>query len=196
MIKQGKDRRSQRTRLALIHALIELLSAKHYDQITIQEIVDQANIGRATFYTHYQNKDDLLRSGFERILDMLVQTISLNEKDQYQFDTSVLFHHAHGHYELYRTLIWGSGFDLLTKEGLAALSKKIEDRLTLLLTGRQSPSIPLPILSCSMAGALLIMLKWWLENKMPYTPERMDEIFQQLVMPGIKTVLGLTETIE
>jgi AcrR family transcriptional regulator len=196
MTKQGQDRRSQRTRQALIHALIELLAARHYDRITIQDIVDQANVGRATFYAHYQNKDDLLKSGFERVLDMLVQQIVSSENDQCLFDTSMLFHHAQGHYELYRTLVWGSGFDLLTKEGHAALSKKIEDRFALLLTGRQPPSIPLPILSCSMAGAVLIMLKWWLDNKMPYSPERMNEIFQQLVMPGVRTVLGLTETIE
>jgi AcrR family transcriptional regulator len=196
MTKQGQDRRSQRTRQALIHALIELLAARHYDRITIQDIVDQANVGRATFYAHYQNKDDLLKSGFERVLDMLVQQIVSSENDQILFDTSMLFHHAQGHYELYRTLVWGSGFDLLTKEGHAALSKKIEDRFALLLTGRQPPSIPLPILSCSVAGAVLIMLKWWLDNKMPYSPERMNEIFQQLVMPGVRTVLGLTETIE
>jgi len=196
MTEQGQDRRSQRTRQSLIHALLELLAARHYDQITIQDIVDQANVGRATFYTHYQNKDDLLKSGFERMLDILVQQIVSNEKDQCLFNTSMLFHHAQGHYELYRTLIWGSGFDLLTQEGHAALSEKIEDRFALLFSERQTTSIPLPILACSVAGALLIMLKWWLENKMPYSPERMDEIFQQLVMPGVRTVLGLTETIE
>ncbi len=196
MTEQGQDRRAQRTQQALINALIELLAARHYDQITIQDIVDQANVGRATFYAHYQNKDDLLKSGFERILDILVQQIVSSEKDQCLFDTSMLFHHAQGHYELYRTLVWGSGFELLTKEGHAALSKKIEDRFALLLTGRQPPSIPLPILSYSVAGTLLILLKWWLDNKMPYPPERMDEIFQQLVMPGVRTVLELTEIAE
>ncbi|MFH1634907.1 MAG: TetR/AcrR family transcriptional regulator [Chloroflexota bacterium] len=196
MTEQGQDRRAQRTRQALIHALIELLATRHYDQITIQDIVDQANVGRATFYAHYQNKDDLLKSGFERVLDILARQIVSNEKDQCSFDTSMLFRHAQGHYELYRTLIWGSGFELLTKEGHAALSKKIEDRFALLLIGRQPPSIPLPILSCSVAGALLILLKWWLENKMPYSPERMDEIFQQLVMSGVRTILGLTETAD
>ncbi len=196
MTKQEQDRRALRTQQALINALLELLSTRHYDKITVQDIVEQANVGRATFYAHYQNKDDLLKSGFERILDTLVQQIVSCEKDQCPFDTSVLFHHAQGHYDLYRTLVWGSGFELLTKEGHAALSKKIEDRFTLLLAGRQPPSIPLPILSYSIAGALLIMLKWWLDNKMPHTPERMDEIFQQLVMPGVSTVLGLTGTIE
>ncbi len=196
MTKKGQDRRSQRTRQALIHALIELLETKHYDQISIQNIVDQANVGRATFYTHYQNKDDLLKSGFERVLDVLSQQIVSNEKGQFSFDTSMLFQHAQGHFELYKTLVWGSGFDLLTKEGHASLSKKIEDRIDLLLTGRQPPSIPPPILFYSLAGTLLIMLKWWLDNKMPYSPEHMDKIFQQLIMPGLRTVLGITEPIE
>ena len=195
MTEQEQDRRALRTQQALINALLELLSTRHYDKITVQDIVEHANVGRATFYSHYQNKDDLLKSGFERILDTLVQQIVSFEKDQCLFDTSMLFHHAQGHYELYRTLIWGSGLELLTKEGHAALSKKIEDRFTLLLKGRQPPTIPLPVLSYSMAGSLLIMLKWWLDNKMPYSPERMDEIFQQLVMSGVRTVSGLTGTL-
>jgi AcrR family transcriptional regulator len=162
--EQEQDRRALRTQQALINALLELLSARHYDKITVQDIVEQANVGRATFYSHYQNKDDLLKSGFERILDTLVQQIVSFEKDQCLFDTSILFHHAQGHYELYRTLVWGSGFDLLTKEGHAALSKKFEDRFTLLLKGRQPPSIP-------------------------------HEIFQQLVMSGVRTVLGFTGSL-
>jgi len=193
MTVQEQDRRSQRTRQALIHALIELLAARHYDQITIQDIVDRANVGRSTFYAHYQNKDDLLKSGFERMLDTLVQQIVSSEEDQCLFDASMLFRHAQGHYNLYRTLVWGSGFELLTKDGHAALSKKLEDRFGLLQSRKRPPSIPLPILSYSVAGALLVMLKWWLDNKMPYSPERMDEIFQQLIMPGARIALGVTE---
>jgi len=47
---------------------------------------------------------------------------------------------------------------------------------------------PLPVLACSLAGSLLILLKWWLDNKMPYPPERMNAMFQQLVMTGIQSV--------
>jgi hypothetical protein len=42
-----------------------------------------------------------------------------------------------------------------------------------------------------LSGSLLILLKWWLENGMPCTPETMDGIFQQLVMPGIRSALGV-----
>jgi AcrR family transcriptional regulator len=197
MAQQRQDRRSQRTQEALMDALIALLAIKHYDEISISDIVDRANVGRSTFYAHYQAKDDLLKSGFERVLDMLIQHISFGETDQgLHLDTAPFFRHAQGHYEIYRTLIWGSGFDVLTKDGHAALSAKFQESFTLLLSGRPEPSIPLAVLSYSMAGSLLILLKWWLDNKMPYSPEYMDEIFQQLVMSSARNILGLTETIE
>jgi AcrR family transcriptional regulator len=185
-----QDRRSQRTRQALIDALISLLAVKHYDAISIKDIVDQANVGRSTFYAHYQTKDDLLKSGFERVLDMLLQHITLSETNQnLNLDTTPLFRHAQSHYELYRTLAWGSGFELITMEGHAMLSAKLLQRLSKFVPGRVELSVPLPILSYSLAGSLLILLKWWLDNKMLYSPERMDEIFQRLVMPGIRDTL-------
>jgi AcrR family transcriptional regulator len=190
MTEQKQDRRTLRTREALIHALLELIENKHYDQITVEDIVQHANVGRSTFYAHYQSKDDLLLNGFEHQLDMLVQQLVFDADDQLKFDTSMLFQHAHGHYEIFRTLIWGSSMELLLKDGHAALSRKVEARLTQLLSTQQSPSIPLPILASAVAGVLLVLLKWWLDNKMPYTPERMNEIFQQLMMQGIRTAVG------
>jgi len=56
----SEDRRIQRTRKALIDSLRELIFEKGYDDISIQDITDRANMGRATFYLHYGEKDDLL----------------------------------------------------------------------------------------------------------------------------------------
>jgi AcrR family transcriptional regulator len=197
MDQQRQDRRSQRTQRALMDALIALLAVKNYDEISINDIVDHANVGRATFYVHFQDKDDLLRNGFERVLDMLIQHISLVEADQnLQLDTTPLFLHAKGHYELYRMLVWGSGFEVLTKDGHAALSAKFLESFTLFLSGKPEPPVPLAILSYSVAGTLLMLLKWWLDNKMPYSPEYMNGIFQQLVMPNIQNILRSAEIKE
>jgi AcrR family transcriptional regulator len=197
MTQQRQDRRSQRTQQALMDALIALLAVKHYDEISIIDISDRANVGRSTFYAHYQTKDDLLKCGFERVLDMLIHHISFDDANPgLRLDTTPLFLHAKGHYELYRTLVWGSGFELLTKDGHAALSAKFQENFTQLLSGKPEPSIPLAVLSYSMAGTLLILLKWWLDNRMPYSPEYMDQIFQQLVMSSARNILGLTETID
>jgi AcrR family transcriptional regulator len=193
MKTQGNDRRSRRTRLTLIQALIELLSSKQYDQITIKEIVDKANVGRSTFYAHFMDKNHLLESGFESMLDTLAEQIVLDEDTGYpSLDTTMLFRHGQGHFNLYRALIWGSGFDLVSHKGHAALSEKIEQRLSPLMMGKDLTVVPIPILAYSLAGSLLILYKWWLENKMPYPPERMNDFFQELVMPGVRSALGLS----
>jgi len=62
------DRRVQRTRELLQKALIDLINERGYDPITIQDIVDRANIGRTTFYLHYSSKDELLMSCHEAIV--------------------------------------------------------------------------------------------------------------------------------
>lgn len=190
MAHLGNDRRSQRTQQALMEALLGLLAEKHYDEISIHEIADRANVGRSTFYAHFPTKDELLKSGFERALDLLVQHVVIDGSDQeVRLDTTAFFRHAQGHSEVFRTLAWGSGLQLLTHAGHETLSAKLQERLAQVLAGKPEPSIPLPVLACSLAGTLLILLKWWLEHKMPYSPERMDEFFQRLAMPGARLAL-------
>ena len=58
------DRRVQRTRRLLHKALMSQVLEKKYESITVQEILDVADVGRSTFYTHFQDKDELLVSGF------------------------------------------------------------------------------------------------------------------------------------
>lgn len=59
------DRRVQRTRELLQKSLIDLIGERGYDAITIQDIVDRANVARTTFYVHYGSKDDLFLSCHE-----------------------------------------------------------------------------------------------------------------------------------
>ena len=182
------DRRTLRTQQTLIHALLELIDSKHYDQITVTDIVEHANIGRSTFYAHYQSKDDLLMSGFNQMLDQLVTQIKFDTTGILSFDITPLFKHAAGHFEIYRTLIWGTGFDLLIQDGHTAFTNKIEEHLAS-LTFTAAPSVPVPILATTLSGMILVLLKWWLDQKMPTSPEVMNEYFQQLLIPGVQRVI-------
>lgn len=65
------DRRSQRTRQALGDALVELMMEKGYEAVSIKEIIERANVGRSTFYTHFTDKDDLFVSQLDRLIDLL-----------------------------------------------------------------------------------------------------------------------------
>src|SRR5262245_49469875 len=62
------DRRVQRTKTSLRNALMGLAREKPYPSIAVKEILDRANVGRSTFYTHFRDKDELLHSGIYEML--------------------------------------------------------------------------------------------------------------------------------
>ena len=70
MKERTPDRRVQRTRRLLHKALMSRVLEKKYESITVQEILDRADVGRSTFYTHFQDKDELLVSGFENVKNL------------------------------------------------------------------------------------------------------------------------------
>src|SRR5204862_7811448 len=66
--KRTKDRRIQKTQKLLHEALYSLIHEKDYDAIAVKEILDRANVGRSTFYTHFGDKDELLVWGMHDML--------------------------------------------------------------------------------------------------------------------------------
>jgi AcrR family transcriptional regulator len=188
--KAEHDRRSQRTRRLLSHALIQLMQEKRYDKITVQDIIDRADVGRSTFYAHYLDKEDLLLRQFEEVLDLFSQHLELDESRAYaRMNVKGLFRHVQEFQPVYEAMVWGRGIELLYQQGQNFLSKRIEADFAAIQVGGKSPTIPVALLATHIASTLVTLLRWWLENKMPYSVERMDEIFHQLVMPGVHTAL-------
>ncbi len=87
-------------------------------------------------------------------------------------------------------MLKGQSGEVLLKTAQALLSKNIEQNLASALSEKRSPSVPLVVVAQYLAGAFLNLLKWWLEAEMPYSPERMDEMFQQLALPGVWAIVG------
>lgn len=69
----AEDRRIQKTLKLLREALVSLIAEKPYDSIVVKEILDRANVGRSTFYTHFRDKDELLSSGIHDMLGPVPQ---------------------------------------------------------------------------------------------------------------------------
>jgi len=177
-----QDRRSQRTRHLLGEALVGLIREKDYNSITVSDIIERANIGRSTFYAHYRDKDALFVGELDRVIEALSQQIPSQEESPF-FPSLGLFHHVGEEYELYKALLWGSGIDLLIKHLQRSLTNRIEQGLQ---KNERDTDIPIPILASFIAGSFLTLLKWWLENKMIYSPEEMDQMFKKLTMAGIE----------
>lgn len=183
------DRRTQRSRQSLSHALIALIQEKRYEAITVQDICDRANVGRSTFYTHYHDKDDLLTSNFQQVMESLGQPLAYRG-GQLIFPIAPLFEHVQGHHHLYQALLWGGGLEVLLRAGQKQWSQQIEQYVRALLNDGRQPAVPIPVIATYIAGSLQTLLLWWIERKMPYSPERIDKMFQQLVMPGVTAILS------
>ncbi len=185
-----KDRRSLRTYHLVSTAMMELLSVTPYDAITVQDILDRANIGRSTFYTHYYDKEDVLASITEQMLDLFSQSMQQAEAGPELLPGLELFRHAKQMHQQLQVLLKGQSGAVLLKTAQTLLSKNIEQNLASALSEKRSPSVPFAVVAQYLAGAFLNLLKWWLETEMPYSPERMDEIFRQLALPGVWAIVG------
>jgi len=187
------DRRIRRTRRVLHNALMSLVIEKRYDKITVQDILDRADVGRSTFYTHFQDKDDLLVQGLAMFSENLNTHIEGSDhgsgEGEHLLHSLTFFRHADMHHELYRAMQEGGGADVIMEAGRRHLTQDIQNHLGAYFSDRASEEIPLPLITNFLAGAMLSVLMWWLDADRPCSPEEVNEIFQQLAMDGVSSML-------
>jgi AcrR family transcriptional regulator len=114
--EQTEDLRIRRTHKFLQAAMIELITEKGFDAITVGDIAERAMINRATFYRHYQDKYDLVAKIFEETANHLVENMRPFHKDTRQSATEnppeiwiQLFEHVAEHARLYRAMLGRNG---------------------------------------------------------------------------------------
>jgi AcrR family transcriptional regulator len=179
----AEDRRVRRTRQALTRALMELVGEKRYGAITIQDLLDRADVGRSTFYAHYRGKDDLLLRSFERMLDMLDRSLDAAGGGGARVaPVRELFHHVSASRGFHRAMTGARMVDRIYQVGTAHMERTIARRLAA-RAGRWDDGV-LAVAARGYAGSLFAILSWWLERNAPHTPERMDEIYHALVLPA------------
>jgi hypothetical protein len=84
--------------------------------------------------------------------------------------------------------VWGHAAKTLTRDFRALLGKIVEQNLVSQL-GDSSSVIPLAVAARFVASAFLMLVLWWFEEDMRHSPEQMNDMFQELVMPGIHALL-------
>lgn len=184
MPPQKADRRSLRTQTAARQALVGLLQEKHYSAITVQDILDRADIGRSTFYAHYESKEDLLISSVSFLMN---QFIDHGEHSEDGIPSTIgLFEHVQENRHLYQGLIRGQRLDFLFDKGQKRWAERVQEHLAKGVEAGHLVDVPLPVMSQFVTGAFMMLLKWWADNKMPYSPQEMDQMYRQLVMSGVR----------
>ena len=191
MPKKRMDRRIQRTRQHLQEALLALILEKGYEAVTIQNVLDRANVGRSTFYSHFQDKEDLFLSGFERLRSQFEQHLAGQPAAAGSpWSLSLLmFQHAQSQHKLYRALAGKKSGNIMLTHIQKYLLTLIRAHLKPQLPDKRKEQIPLEVLSLYIVSSYMALLTWWLDHDLPYSAERINEIFQQLTQPSVEAIL-------
>ena len=182
------DRRVRRTHRLLSEALLALMAGKSFDEITVQDITQQADLNRATFYLHYASKEELLIATLEEQFDSLVQQIEAETGGQRLWESAVpdrlLFHHVGANARLYGIILGQNSLSGVIHRILQYTADYVEKSLRSVYNDGDLP-IPIPIIASHVAGSLFALVRWWLNNNMPYSPEEMADMGQQLCVRGM-----------
>jgi AcrR family transcriptional regulator len=182
------DRRIARTRKLLQDALISLMIEKGYEDTTVQEIIDRADVGRATFYAHFPDKATLLASRLDDLRAMLLER-QRQAPGNFGFAPAML-EHATGHLSLYQAIVSReSGAFVLRR-----IHRIISDLATLDLKamGFARASEQRELAVQFVAGAFMAVLTWWLDRGAKLAHSEVDEKFRRLVMQGLAVELAET----
>lgn len=107
------DRRVVKTRKAITEALIGLLKEQDFEQITINDIADRADVNRGTVYLHYTDKFDLLDQSIEMYLQQLVESCMVESPTTPMTVKEALlrtFRYLEQHAPVYTTLLTQKAF--------------------------------------------------------------------------------------
>ena len=179
-----RDRRTQRTERRLHEALSTLIREKPYDSIAVKEILDRADVGRSTFYTHFRDKDELLVSG---IHDMLRSCRSTTDAPRARRGDPLWFSAPFfAHIEQHRrtsTARMGAGGRLVIH---GHLEREVAELVAAELEGESSPGrdscrVPRDLLARHVAATFVLVLNWWVDTDSALSAAEINEHFRTLI---------------
>jgi AcrR family transcriptional regulator len=180
------DRRAQRSRELILEALFALMLERGYERLTIQNLIDRAGVGRATFYAHFQSKDELLAASIGRLHAWLAQ--AGRARDEPLGFTLPFFQHLASHRRIYEMTV--------ARESESSVERHVKQMLTDLVRQdlrRCHGPIAAPRLDLAthyVVGALWSSFIWWMESDKPLPPEDLNSQFQRLCFPGLDVAVA------
>ncbi len=206
VVRTKVDRRILRTRISLRNALLMLIKEKDFDFISVEEITDRANLGRATFYLHYKDKEDLLLDEFREIASTRAHLFSDIPISIWRFNQDTLnnsnadmpirpflliFEHLSQNADLYRILIKGKNSQRIILQLREIIVQTISEIINKEVVTESSktrselPEIPIELLGAYFSGAMMSSISWWLDQAIPPQPAEMADMFHSLFFLGV-----------
>lgn len=181
MKRKPIDRRIQKTRKLLSEALISLIVEKGYEAVTVQDIIDRANVGRSTFYSHFENKEQLLFAGHVTFQQILEEAGKSQEKNLSGLPINLLalFEHIEQNRQLAKAMIGKNSGDIVARHLRDIMALKISGYLK--QKKRTEPGMR-NFIAEAAAAAIISLIENWLEDHKTISPLEMAAKAQDLLL--------------
>ncbi len=183
MTAMRQDRRAQRTYRALQEALAELIIERGWDDISVQDICDRADVGRSTFYMHFSGKERLLARALENSRQEIRarQSAGASGMNELLPFARGMLAHMHERQHVFRAIGKRSGYVVQRhfREMIAGMVK--EDLTAAGHSGWRSEAT-----AHYLAGAFVELLVWWMDAGSARRPAEIEQLFDQLTVPAIE----------
>jgi AcrR family transcriptional regulator len=179
-----RDRRVARTRDTLGDALVALMHEKNFEEITMQEVLERAGVGRSTFYVHYRDKDDLFLSDVEDFFEICSTALTRNGANSKRLlPVKEFFEHVREAREFYAALVRSGKVSDVHALGRGFFARSIDERLR--LAGVEIEPVQRSAKANALAGSFFSLLEWWVDKGMKADPQEMDELFHRMAWSGL-----------
>lgn len=171
------DRRVQKTRQAIFDAFDRLIVKRNYAKISIQNIIDEANIGRSTFYDHFETKDELLRTKCTDLFDHIFsphgseETHSFSPKSTFAQKITHILYHLLDDKKVIKGILASESGDLFLQYFRQYLTETVRDAKTTLIF------IPQDFLQNHISGSFIETVRWWVKRNFKDTPEELAKYY-------------------
>ena len=178
------DRRQRKTREAIFSAFIALLSKRGFEQITVGEIIERADVGRATFYAHFESKEFLLKELCDELFCHIFDAMNdehpehrhIFECDAPDFVYLHLFRHLQQNDNNILKLLSGQNNDLFFRYFKNNFEKLVGSQLSI-FEARKSDKLPDSFWINHIASTFVGTVRWWVDNGMKESAETITEYF-------------------
>lgn len=182
------DRRQQKTRQAIFSAFSFLLEEKSYHNITVQEIIDRANIGRSTFYAHFETKDHLLDAVCQDLFGHILASAIDRSHTQGLYSRDQAPSSALGHLLQHLEKNDNNILALLACESNEVFLRYFKDSLNDLIRSQyvdqirdKNKDLPEDFLINHISSSFVEMILWWIKGGKIYSPEDLDRYFSTVI---------------